>query len=96
MVSARKLVVLAAAFALFSSAGALADPTPSPSAAAAGCTWQGKTYPEGTLGSVDCTDQTCSTILCKNGAWAAPNTTSPAGPGKCFVDSDCPPRLGSS
>jgi hypothetical protein len=75
---------------------AVAQPTASPSASPAGCVWQGVNYPEGTLGSVDCNGSTCSAIVCKNGSWAAPNTTSPAGPGKCFVDSDCPPKLSAS
>jgi hypothetical protein len=93
MLTLIRIFALATAAFLLSSVSVFADPTASPSAAPAGCTWQGKTYPEGTLGSVDCNGETCSAILCKNGAWAAPATQSAAGPGKCFVDSDCPPKL---
>jgi hypothetical protein len=87
-----RLFALTVGAVLALAVAAVAQPTASP----ASCIWQGVSYPEGTLGSVDCNGSTCSAILCKNGSWAAPNTTSPAGPGKCFEDSDCPPKLPAS
>jgi hypothetical protein len=64
--------------------------------AEADCTWQGKSYKDSTVGAVECDESICSVLLCKNGSWTTPNTISPAGPGKCFIDSDCPPKLSGS